>query len=76
MISRRTRREELITAIRAVAPGHVFVPSAMLHELADTVLMLTCRGLSAFFGRARNRTEAVAMVYRRGIMLGRATAPA
>lgn len=113
--------EELITAIRAVAAGHLFVPSALLHELADTVLMLTCQEIATQGGseltcreldvlqllslgapnseiatglfiseatvhshvlsilrkmRARNRTEAVAMVYRRGIMPGRTAVPA
>lgn len=105
--------EELITAIRAVAAGHLFLPSALLHELADTLLMLafrrgrngpgpdlTDRELdvlsllalghtnSEIAARllisestvhshvlnilrkmnARNRTEAVAMVYRQGIL--------
>lgn len=113
--------EELITAIRAVAAGHLFVPSALLHGLANTVLMLTCQEISTQAGseltsrelevlqllslgapnseiarelfiseatvhshvlsilrkmRARNRTEAVAMVYRRGIMPGRTAVPA
>lgn len=35
--------EELITSVRAVAAGHLFLPSAMLRELADIVLMLTCQ---------------------------------
>jgi len=104
--------EELITSVRAVAAGHLFLPSAMLRELADVVLMLTCRQQSIAAGseltgreldvlrllalgttnseiagrlfiseatvhshvlnilrkmNARNRTEAVAMVYRGGL---------
>lgn len=107
--------EELITAIRAVAAGHLFLPPAFLCELLDTLLLLafrqrtggsrselTDRELEVLgqlaLGRpnqeiatrlfispttvhthvlsilrklnARNRTEAVAMVYRQGLLRG------
>lgn len=106
---------ELITAIRAVAVGHLYLPSAFLCELADTLVIMafrqrtrgTCRELterelevlaqlalgqsnseiasSLFISpttvhshvlsilrklNVRNRTEAVAMVYRGGILHG------
>jgi len=104
---------ELVTAIRAVAVGHLYLPSAFLCELADTLLMLAFRQRTTgterelterelevlgqlALGRSnseiasrlfispttvhshvlsilrklnvRNRTEAVAMVYRGGIL--------
>lgn len=104
--------EELVTAIRAVAAGHLFVPAVLLGELADTVLVLALRADTLERGRelthrelevlrllalgtpnaelatelfiseatvrshvlsilrklgVRNRTEAVAMVYRNGL---------
>lgn len=104
--------EELITSVRAVAAGHLFLPSAMLRELADIVLMLACQQQATAAGseltgreldvlrllalgttnseiagqlfiseatvhshvlnilrkmNARNRTEAVAMLYRGGL---------
>src|SRR4029079_12059129 len=49
--------EELITAIRAVSAGHVFVPSALLHQLADTILMLTCQELSVQAGSELTNRE-------------------
>ncbi len=105
--------EELITAIRAVTAGHLFLPSAFLADLSETLLMLTFRQDALGWGielterelqvlrllslgmpnaeigdrlfiseatvhthvlsilrklKARNRTEAVAMVYRRGFL--------
>lgn len=105
--------EELITAIRAVAAGHLFLSPVFLADLSETLLMLMfrqdamqsgielterefevlrllSRGLpNAEIGgrlfisettvhshvlsilrklKARNRTEAVAMVYRRGFL--------
>lgn len=104
--------EELITSVRAVAAGHLFLPPAILRELADIVLMLTCQQQATAAGseltgreldvlrllalgttnseiaarlfiseatvhshvlnilrkmNARNRTEAVAMLYRGGL---------